>query len=318
MSMNVEDLNKSQIILLALLASFVTSIATGIVTVSLMEKAPKDVVRVVQKVVEHTVERVEKVADTKSQPKEKIVVHEKTVVVKEGDLIAQAIAANRQKMVGIYEKESGNFVAFGCPVSSKHIITDSGALSDGKNYYVKTASSKKADLKYVKGGGARGLAMFELVGDTVKLNPIDIAKNQAKLGQSIFIFTDGNFNSVKQGIVSGNKESLILIDANLSDIPKGMMIFNSVGEVLGISTEASRSINNEAFIPASAIMAFYKAPKEDNATNNKDENNQNTEGVATSTNQTGNQETSNATTTNNTLSNNGADSQTASAGNSTN
>ena len=34
--MNMEELSKSQIVLLTLLVSFVTSIATGIVTVSLM------------------------------------------------------------------------------------------------------------------------------------------------------------------------------------------------------------------------------------------------------------------------------------------
>ena len=38
--MDLEHLNKTQIILLTLLVSFVTSIATGIVTVSLLAQAP--------------------------------------------------------------------------------------------------------------------------------------------------------------------------------------------------------------------------------------------------------------------------------------
>ena len=37
----MEHLNKQQLILLTLLISFVTSIATGIVTVSLMDQAPQ-------------------------------------------------------------------------------------------------------------------------------------------------------------------------------------------------------------------------------------------------------------------------------------
>jgi len=38
--MDIKDLNKSQLILLAVLLSFVTSIATGITTVTLMQQAP--------------------------------------------------------------------------------------------------------------------------------------------------------------------------------------------------------------------------------------------------------------------------------------
>ena len=56
--MNLEQLTKHQIVLLTLLVSFVTSIATGIVTVSLMDQAPAGVTRVVNQIVEHTVEKV--------------------------------------------------------------------------------------------------------------------------------------------------------------------------------------------------------------------------------------------------------------------
>src|SRR3989338_3511789 len=56
--MNLEQLTKTQMILLAVLLSFVTSIATGIVTVTLVDKAPTDVTRTIQKDVEKTVERV--------------------------------------------------------------------------------------------------------------------------------------------------------------------------------------------------------------------------------------------------------------------
>ena len=40
-----DDLNKNQIILLTLLISFVTSIATGIITTSLLQEAPVEVTR---------------------------------------------------------------------------------------------------------------------------------------------------------------------------------------------------------------------------------------------------------------------------------
>ena len=48
----MNDLSKQQLILLALLVSFVTSLATGIFTVSLMSQAPQEVVQTINNVVE--------------------------------------------------------------------------------------------------------------------------------------------------------------------------------------------------------------------------------------------------------------------------
>lgn len=56
--MDVKDLNKSQLILLAILLSFVISIATGITTVTLMEQAPSSITIPITRVVRETVEKV--------------------------------------------------------------------------------------------------------------------------------------------------------------------------------------------------------------------------------------------------------------------
>ena len=56
--MDVKDLNKTQLILLALLLSFVTSIATGITTVTLMEQAPSSVTVPINRIIKQTVEKI--------------------------------------------------------------------------------------------------------------------------------------------------------------------------------------------------------------------------------------------------------------------
>src|SRR3954465_6372606 len=54
--MNMEELTKSQIVLLTLLVSFVTSIATGIVTISLLDQAPPEITQSVSRIIRETVE----------------------------------------------------------------------------------------------------------------------------------------------------------------------------------------------------------------------------------------------------------------------
>jgi len=56
--MDVKELNKQQLILLAILLSFITSIATGIVTVTLMQRAPTSVTVPINRIVRQTVEKI--------------------------------------------------------------------------------------------------------------------------------------------------------------------------------------------------------------------------------------------------------------------
>ena len=56
--MDIKDLNKPQLILLAVLLSFITSIATGITTVTLMQQAPASVIVPVTRIIRETVEKI--------------------------------------------------------------------------------------------------------------------------------------------------------------------------------------------------------------------------------------------------------------------
>ncbi len=251
MSIDIEDLNKSQIILLTLLVSFVTSIATGIVTVSLMEKAPKDVVRVVQRVVEHTVERVEKAAPDNDK-KEKVIVQEKTIIIKEGDLIAQAIAQNRTKLYAVYDSE-GNFLSFATPTDTNHLVADASSLEKGKTYTLKNYKGETINAEVDKLSNTRKVAILK---SKEKLNPVKLAKDSLKLGNSVFLFADPSFEKVSQGIVSSIKSQFVFLDINESKILPGAVAFNSAGEIVAISTAFSRKEAPNAFVKISSALAI--------------------------------------------------------------
>src|SRR6185436_644354 len=124
--MDIKDLNKPQLILLAVLLSFITSIATGITTVTLMQQAPASFTTPVNRVVRQTIEKIQQVeGKTVTQ----------TVVVKEEDLVVDAIAKNKSALFVITkdgqdeefknaEVSAGN----GFAISNDGIIVSDGSL----------------------------------------------------------------------------------------------------------------------------------------------------------------------------------------------
>ena len=89
----MEDLTKHQLILIVLLITFVTSIATGIITFTLLNKeAPVEVTQQINRVVEKTIERVV----TEPGKPDKVVT---TVVVNEEDRVLESISKNEKSIV---------------------------------------------------------------------------------------------------------------------------------------------------------------------------------------------------------------------------
>src|SRR3989338_8338708 len=98
--MNIEELSKSQLILLTILVNFVTSVATGILTVSLLDRAPAYVTQTVNRVVERTIETVAQAA-----PAAAIIAPAPAPSTQ--DLVLAAIGADAARAVVLYDAKTG-------------------------------------------------------------------------------------------------------------------------------------------------------------------------------------------------------------------
>ena len=235
MVMDLEHLDKSQIVLLTMLVSFVTSIATGIVTVSLIEEAPADVTRVVQRVVERTVEQV---APAESQ-QATVITREKTVIVKESDLIAAAIAENKGRVVSVLDGVSGAFLSLGVFIDEEGTLAmDASKLSEGGTYAIEVGAEEPAAAEVKYEGGARGIALLQIALEDANVEPVIPSEVALQLGQTLVAFIgDG---SITQGIASELGEGgYIGTSITGAKIAPGAPLISVDGEVVGLSTGAS-------------------------------------------------------------------------------
>jgi S1-C subfamily serine protease len=215
----MEDLTKHQIILLTLLVSFVTSIATGIVTVSLIDQAPASVTKTVNRIVERTIEKVVP-AETQSAS----VVTKETVVVKADDLVVEALEKNAgsvariQKILGEGETAKKVFAALALIINKEGmIVTDSSVLSQvsdeagaplKQTYVALFPNGKSLPLKSIAGDNG-GVAIFAPIFTDEKekkeftFTPAVFAdSSHVKLGQTVIALLGEEYNTAQTGIVA--------------------------------------------------------------------------------------------------------------------
>ena len=255
--MNMESLTKTQIVLLVLLVSFVTSLATGIVTVTLVNQAPQPVTHTISKVVEKLV------------PKE-VPVKEKTVifsneenlvkVIKEASLaVVSVMAAEAKDLTATTTNEeigkkpmptgSGFFISKdGTILTNRHIVEDAAL-----EYVVITSDGKTYPVSVISRSSSQDVAVLKVEGNNFDFIPLGDSKN-INVGQTaIALGSDsGEFqNTVSVGVVSGlNKVAaalnsvsgpedlvaLIQIDAATNLGNSGGPLVDLNGRVIGINT----------------------------------------------------------------------------------
>ncbi|MCE9541504.1 serine protease [Candidatus Kaiserbacteria bacterium] len=263
--MDIEHLNKSQIVLLTLLISFVTSIATGIVTVSLMDQAPPVVAQTVNRVIERTIQTVASSTPARSQPAATVVTQEKTVVVKDSDLISQAVAKIEPSIVHIYNtaQDDAVFLSVGFVFDSTGtIVTDSGPLDGRSEAVVSLADGSRVRVFVVRQDADNGIAFLQAATSTdtkaIAWTPVHIASDRAVLGGSLVAISGKTSTRIAPGVITAliPAGAGYIIDTNISSdaILPGSPVINTDGAVVGVSTTASRTSSTQGFIPGAVLL----------------------------------------------------------------
>jgi hypothetical protein len=239
--MDIEDLSKSQLLLLTILVNFVVSIATGVLTVSLLDQAPTTVTQTVNRIVDHTIETV-----TTQVPS----IGKDTGPSSE-DLLTSAIANASVHTVVIQYKVGAETLSTGglyLP-SSRFVIGASSALPGHVTIAFPGGGAFEAD----KSGQDGSLIRYAFAADAV-LPQVSAAKlipaTSLKQGQTIIGLTaDGK---AVTGIVG--KVDAEGIHAELPSVGAGAPIVNLSGEVIGMST------GSDLFLAADRVDALISVP----------------------------------------------------------
>lgn len=228
--MNLEDLNKSQLLLLTVLVNFVTSIAVGVLTVSLLDQAPPTVMQTVNEIVDHTVETI-----ASSTPIDRIIpaAQPATVVIHDEDLLSAALSANASREVTIYPRGLGTTtpLAVGTFLPKARAVATAASIVLPKEVLIEFADSTVIPASLSRSGSTIVIYGF---GDTATLPKVPVpnllTKSSLKPGQSVLALGEGG--GAKTGIITKIDD---IIHTSLTSVPVGAAAVSSSGNIIGIS-----------------------------------------------------------------------------------
>jgi S1-C subfamily serine protease len=265
----MDDLNKNQIILLTLLVSFVTSIASGIITTSLLQQAPVEVTKTMNQIVERTIEKVvpqDIISTVTSVPQTREI---QTVVVKEDDMITSSISKNIPSVVRLVRIDSEGFESqegMGLIISKDGtVFADRSAVAMNSSYRVRLSDGTNVAMTLVPTSEDLDFILLRptdpAISKKVTFTPVTFDSRDIQLGQTIVGFGGWSSDAVSVGRVvslptreSGDATNTVKyiysIETNLDskDLLSGSPLFNLNGLVVGVTRQGSK-----IFVPASLV-----------------------------------------------------------------
>ena len=272
----MEHLNKAQIVLLTLFVSFVASMATGIVVVTLMQQSPEPVTQTITKVIERTIEKITPTFIDKPG---------KQVIIKDEDLVVAAIERNNKSVVALkFLGQEGDKLPMGIGTivsADGLIVTDKknfdsgllGATVDGLSYTVEV-------IKNDKSGPLVLGRLVPVVASTTPavFIPVTLGNTDVlKIGQTAIILGGRDGRTVAAGLITNldthsvidkdtKVETKILdnigISQRLAGTSNGAPIITLGGEVIGFIS-IDESIGSQLGVPAfeaKSLLVVKTAP----------------------------------------------------------
>lgn len=266
--MDIEELNKFQLVLLALLVSFVTSIATGIVTVTLLAQAPPSVKETINQIVERTIQTVVPAAtSTKATSTQ-------TVIVKEDDLITTSIASALSKTGRVYAGTATTSPVAGlaAEIAPNVLVTDSSIVSKEALVSINGVTALFSVSKTLPSIGIAVLtpaATSTVLGAPFKAGDAGAVKLGSTVTAILAVANPrvaiGAVSSVAPFVAAGKDTGLPAavraIDTNLdASTITGAPLVNIFGDLIGISTAAAQlALGKGAFVSMSDIVSALSA-----------------------------------------------------------
>ncbi len=261
----MDELSKNQIVLLTLLVSFVTSIATGIVTVTLMNQAPLGVTQTINRVVERTIEKVVP-GETKTQT----VVKEVPVIITEEQLIVDVINKTSPATVRIAGAD-GATLGTGFIVSAGGIVATAGKLLPVGDNFQLSFANRTAGATRLNSSVDRGVALLQINLESIKAVPttatstslsanelkklptVGLADTDVLPGQTVVALglPDTGSLNVAGGIVASiftnNASSTVIIKTNAVSLTNlGGPLLNTKGKAIGLNYSLAEALAAKA------------------------------------------------------------------------
>lgn len=278
----MEDLTKTQIVLSALLLSFVTSIATGIMTVSMLNQAPLGITQTINQVVEKTIQQiVPSSGETASVSNSSL---------NQDSLVISAIAKSKDSIVRItgINQADDTLTTYGIGlVISKDglMVTDSEVVMASAQYFATDSNGSKFIIRFVNKDQAKHIAYFlPLTADmknqtnpnqAIKITPAVFGDSETlKLGQTVVLFGGANQDKVEISTISSllkkdittknstastttesQKKINSFIETNdpAKDTIFGTVLVDLQGKVVGFQVNTDENFNRYGFLPVNLI-----------------------------------------------------------------
>jgi hypothetical protein len=223
--MNIEELSKSQLILLTILVNFVTSVATGILTVSLLDHSPAVVTQTINRVVERTIETVAQAAPAA------II---QAPAPSNQELVTAAIGADATRTVAIYDAKTGTStpaIAIGTFIAKARTVATAAQDTLPKEALIEFPGGLYIDASLAREDEIIAVYGFADSAALPKIStPALIAAKELKLGQTVLALSaDG---SAATGIVARVDEKNIY--TTLPDIGIGSAAVDLSGNLIGL------------------------------------------------------------------------------------